>query len=408
MAYLERTLQAEIARVSETFRILLLTGQRQVGKSTLLKAMAAGTARRFVSLDHLPLRKLAREDPELFLQQNPPPLIVDEVQYAPELFPYLKIYADEHPEHKGAFWLSGSQKYRLMEGVRESLAGRIAIVDLLGLSFREKRRAPAYAPFLPALAAPPIDEELAPKPTARDVYRLIWEGSLPEPVVESLDRERYYAAYVQSYIERDVRDFYDIAKPIQFFDFLSLAAARTGALLNYSELARGAGIDVKTAQTWIGVLERSGLVYLLRPYSPNPGKRIVKSPKLYFLDTGLCAYLTRWLTPESLMAGAMAGPMLETYAVGEILKSYLHNGRTPLIYHYRDMEKNEVDVLIEQDGALYPVEIKKTANPGRNDVRAFAKLDALGKPRGLGAVLCLQPERVALNREAVSIPVWSV
>jgi predicted AAA+ superfamily ATPase len=405
MPFLERTLSAIVERVSASFRVVLLTGQRQVGKSTLLKRLAVGTNRRVVSLDHLPQRKLATEDAELFLQQNPPPVLIDEAQYAPELFPYIKIYADEHPEHKGAFWLSGSQKYRLMEGVRESLAGRAAILDLLGLSYREKRGWPAGAPFLPTSRTA---DAAAQKLSAIEVYHLIWEGSLPEPVVSRLDHEHYYGSYVQSYIERDVKDFYNIAKPVQFFDFLSLVAAQTSQLLNYTQLARDIGVDVKTAQAWIGVLERSGLIYLMRPYSPNLTKRIVKSPKLYFLDTGLCAYLTRWLTPESLMAGAMAGAMLETYAVGEILKSWLHQGKTPLIYHYRDMDKNEIDVVIEQDGVLYPVEIKKTANPGKNDIRAFAQLDKLGKDRGMGAVLCLQPERIAFCREVISIPVWEV
>jgi predicted AAA+ superfamily ATPase len=372
--------------------------------------MAEGTGRGYVSLDDMASRKLAREDPELFLQQNPPPVLIDEVQYAPELFPYIKIYADGHREQKGAFWLTGSQKYKLMEGVGESLAGRIAILDLMGLSYREKIGAPfSGGPFLPSMEKQigrPAGGEAIP---AREVFRRIWEGSLPEPVVDArIDRETYYGSYVQSYIERDVRDFHNISKPIQFFDFVSAVAARTGTLLNYSSLAAGVGIDVKTAQSWLGVMERSGLVYLLHSYSPNITKRIVKTPKVYFSDTGLCAYLTRWTTPETLMAGAMAGAIFETYAVGEILRSYLHNGAEARMSFYRDTNRNEIDVILERDGTLYPIEIKKTANPGLNDFKSFSLAEKLGKQAGLGAVVCLRSERIALSRAAVSIPVWEI
>jgi len=408
MAYIERHAGKTVAELARMFGAVLVTGARQTGKTTLLEHITPDIAH--LTLDEAATLQAARESGSLFFAYNPPPVFVDEIQKAPELFPEMKRIIDG-TKAKGLLYLSGSQQFRMMKNVSESLAGRIGIVTLAGLSLREKYGVALDEPFLPSAAhlqkrvganAPP---DLSPARLWEHIHR----GNMPALTENpNANWSRYYGAYVSTYIERDVRDFYDIAKPIQFFDFLSLVAAHTGSLLNYSELARGVGIDMKTAQTWIGVLERSGLVYLLRPYSPNLSKRIVKSPKLYFLDTGLCAYLTRWLTPESLMAGAMAGPMLETYAVGEILKSYLHNGRTPLIYHYRDQQKNEVDVVIEQDGTLYPVEIKKTANPGKNDFKAFARLADLGKERGLGAVLCLQPERVALSRDVVSMPVWSV
>jgi len=247
------------------------------------------------------------------------------------------------------------------------------------------------------------------KLSIQDVYKHIWEGGLPEPFVDKkVERDRYYSSYVQSYIERDVKDFHNIEKPLQFFDFITVVAAQTGQLLNYSSFARDIGIDVKTAQTWMGILERSGLVYLLRPYSPNLTNRIIKTPKMYFLDTGLCAYLTKWLTPESLMSGAMSGAILETYVVGEILKSYLHNGKEPLIWIYRDANQNEVDIILEQDGTLYPIEVKKSMNPGTNDCKSFKELSKLKKKVGLGAVLCLCKERTAINRETVSIPVWEI
>ncbi|MDR1267922.1 MAG: ATP-binding protein [Planctomycetaceae bacterium] len=406
MANLERTLQPFIKKISKSFRVLLLNGQRQVGKSTLLQNLAQGTNRGYVTLDNLKFRKLAQTDPELFLQEHPSPVIIDEIQYAPELFPYIKIYVDEHQDEKGAFWLTGSQKYKLMEGVQESLAGRVAIIDLLGLSYREKIKSPfSSEPFLPS----ETKQKGCKKLTVQEVYKRIWEGSLPEPIVnKDMDREIYYGSYVQSYIERDVRDFHNISKPIQFFDFISVVAAQTGQLLNYTSLANDIGIDVKTAQSWMGILERSGLVYLLHTYSPNITKRIIKTQKMYFLDTGLVAYLTKWLTPETLMNGAMAGAILETYVLGEILKSYFHNGKEPSLFLYRDTDQNEIDIVLEQNGTLYPIEIKKTANPGLNDYKNFNLLTKLKKKVGLGAVICLQQERMALSREVVSIPVWEI
>ncbi|MDR2953272.1 MAG: ATP-binding protein [Treponema sp.] len=406
MADIERTLAPVIEKTGRGFRVILLNGQRQVGKSTLLKNLSKGTNRGYVSLDDMDARKLARKDPELFLQQNPPPVLIDEVQYAPELFPYIKIYADEQKAHKGAFWLTGSQKYKMMQEVQESLAGRIGILDLMGFSYREKIKKPfSGKPFLPSMDKSNDGKKL----TIQKVYQHIWEGSLPEPFVnKKIEWDRFYSSYVQSYIERDVKDFYNVERPLQFFDFLSVVAAQTGQLLNYSSLARDVGIDVKTAQTWMGILERSGLVYLLRLYSPNITKRIIKTPKMYFIDTGLCAYLTKWLTPEALMKGAMAGAIFETYAVGEILKSYLHNGKEPSMWLYRDLNQNEVDIVLEENGVLYPIEVKKTSSPVLSDFKSFKELAKLQKKVGLGAVLCMKPERMALSREIVSIPVWEI
>jgi predicted AAA+ superfamily ATPase len=372
------------------------------------------------------MRTLAKNDPELFLQENPPPILIDEVQYAPEIFPYIKIYVDTHKDHKGAFWLTGSQKFSLMKGIQESLAGRIAIFDLFGLSYREKINAPNSKPFIPELTTQEIEpltaKELGvPAGRAREesyipaasqssgVYKHIWEGSLPELYADKkLNREAFYSSYIQSYIERDVRDFYNVAKPMQFYNFISAVAARTGNLVNYSNLASDIGVDVKTAQTWMGILERSGLVYLLYPYSLNVTKRIIKTPKVYFLDTGLCAYLCRWESPETLYAGAMDGAILETYCFGEILKSYRHNGIDPLIYFYRDTDQKEIDFVIEKNMTLYPVEIKKNAMPGEADIKHFSVLKKLGKKIGTGAVLCLGQKRMPINRDVVSIPVWEI
>jgi len=411
----DRTMTKVIHEFSQSFRVLLLTGQRQVGKTTLLEELARGK-RRHITLDNPKLRKVAQNDPELFLSENPPPILIDEVQYAPEIFPHIKIYVDTHKNEKGAFWLTGSQKFSLMKGIKESLAGRIAILDLLGLSYREKVKLPfSGKPFIPELfikettAARRHNTEQIKPLTAKEVYRRIWEGSLPEPVAnKKLNREAFYASYIQSYIERDVRDFYNVEKPLQFYNFLSAVAARTGNLINYSSLARDIGIDVKTAQAWMGILERSGLVYLLQPYSPNVTRRVIKTPKVYFLDTGLCAYLCRWETPETLYAGALDGAILETWCFGEILKSYWHNGIDPLIYFYRDTDQKEIDFVIEKNMTLYPIEVKKTAMPSEDDIKHFSVLKKLGKKIGTGAVLCLSQDRMPINREAASIPVWEI
>jgi len=413
---LERTMTKVIEDFSQKFKVLLLTGQRQVGKTTLLDELVK-KKRPYVTLDNPKLRKMAQNDPELFLSENPPPVIIDEVQYAPELFPHIKMYVDNNKSHKGAFWLTGSQKFSLMKGINESLAGRIAILDLLGLSYREKIKMPySGKPFTPefsshnkTMAANSQKTEKIKPLTAKELYRHIWEGSMPELAVnKKLNREIFYSSYIQSYIERDVRDFYNIEKPLQFYNFLSAVAARTGNLINYSNLARDIGIDVKTAQAWMGILERSGLVYLLHPYSPNVTGRIIKAPKVYFLDTGLCAYLCRWETPETLYAGAMDGAILETWCFGEILKSYWHNGVNPLIYFYRDTDQKEIDFVIEKNMTLYPVEVKKSAMPAESDIKHFSALKKLGKKIGAGAVLCLSQDRIPVNREVVSIPVWEI
>jgi predicted AAA+ superfamily ATPase len=281
----------------------------------------------------------------------------------------------------------------------------------LGLSYRERARIPySSKPFLPELSSRSKDAAAQIKPlTAKALYRHIWEGSLPEPIASrKINLEAFYASYIQSYIERDVRDFYNVEKPLQFYNFLSAVAARTANLVNYSNLARDIGIDVKTAQTWMGILERSGLVYLLKPYSPNVTKRIIKTPKAYFLDTGLCTYLCRWETPETLYAGAMDGAILETLCFGEIMKSYWHNGFDPLIYFYRDTDQKEIDFVIEKNMTLFPIEVKKTAQASEAGTKHFAALKKLGKKIGTGAVLCLGQSRIPINREIVSIPAWEI
>lgn len=402
----KRSLAKTIHEVSASFPVILVTGPRQVGKTTLLEACAE-KERSYVTLDDLAERIIAQQDPALFLQMHPPSLIVDEVQYAPELFSYIKMAVDK-AKQPGMFWLTGSQRFHLMKGITESLAGRIAIIDMLGFSRAEiENRADQALPFLPTQAWVTATKKRKPSPrNLMDIYQDIWRGSYPKLITEpELSRDIFYSSYIQTYISRDVKDFAQIGNERAFYIFLRAAAARTGQLLNYHELARDVGIDDKTAKNWLSILEASGIIYLLQPYYANITKRLIKTPKLYFLDTGLCAYLTHWSTPQALEAGAMSGAILETYVFAEILKSYWHNGLSPSIYFYRDRDQREVDFLIEQDQTLYPIEIKKTATPSNTATKQFSALAGLNKKIGHGAVVCLVPQAVALSREVDAVPV---
>ncbi|MDR0315582.1 MAG: ATP-binding protein [Treponema sp.] len=406
---IERTIQPVIEKVSKGFPVLLLTGMRQTGKSWLMERLG-GKTRRYVSLDDLKARALAKSDPQRFIDENPPPVIIDEVQYAPELFTYIKIYVDTKKKN-GLFWLTGSQKYRLMKGIRESLAGRVAILNMLGFSHKEIIRKPGDStPFLPSLDLAGKDPVSKPL-TSPEVFERIWRGSFPRIITNknTFDaRKIFYDSYIQTYIERDVKDFYNIENELDFYNFLVAVAARTGQLLNYSNLARDVHIDLRTAKLWLEILERSGLVQLLYPYSSSIAKRTIKTPKLYFLDTGLASHLCSWDTADALRNGAQSGAMLETYVFAEILKSYWHNGDNPNIYFYRDTDQKEVDFIIERNMTLYPIEVKKTANPGADDYRIFKTLSVFKKPVGTGAVICLYKKTASIDRDVLSVPVWEI
>lgn len=405
----ERTLVKNLFRIGQYFPILLLTGPRQVGKTTILEMISRGKMN-YVSLDDISERALAQTDPALFIENHRPPVIIDEVQYAPELFSAIKIYVDSHKNENGLFWLTGSQKFTLMKNVQESLAGRVAVLDVLGLSAAEIDGLPETQPFLPT------DEWLqnartkpANMPSVPDLYTQIWNGSFPRLISQhNAERDIFYRSYMQTYIERDVRDSHNIEDSIAFYNFVKATAARTGQVLNYAELARDVGIDPKTAKSWMSVLERSGLVKLLQPYYNNVTNRIIKTPKIYFLDTGLCAYLTGWDSPKSLEAGAMSGAILETYVFIEILKSYWHNGKEALIYYYRDKDQKEIDFLIEANNRLYPAEVKKSINPPTEIIRQFNVLQNLNKEIGNCVILCLRPEILSLSKKVTLIPISAI
>lgn len=404
--YLHRTIAPVIEKMSAHFPALLISGARQVGKTTLLRALSNGE-RRYASLDDPRVLTLAREDPPLLFERFPPPLLLDEVQYAPELFPYMKMLID-NDRTPGRFWLTGSQQFHLMRGISESLAGRVGILELLGLSRREAAgQGSAQTPFLPdgeqfKRRAALADESI---PGLRELYNIIWRGSFPALAVDrELEPEAFYRSYVATYLQRDVRDLAAVGDAATFLRFMRAAAARTGQLLNLALLARDADVAPNTAKKWLSILQASGVVRLLEPYHANVVKRMVKAPKLYFLDTGLAAYLTEWFTPGALEAGAMSGAILETWLFAEILKSWLHNGLTPSFYYCRDKDGKEVDLLIVRDGVAYPVEFKKTASPDRETAGHFRLVEKTGLRVGTGAVVCLTREALPLTATSWSVP----
>lgn len=403
--YITRHAESTVTQLSKMFGAILVAGPRQVGKTTMLKKLTADI--NYTTMDDIVLMTSAREESGTFFKDNPPPIFIDEIQKAPELFPQIKMILD-HGQKKGQFFMCGSQQFRMMKNVSESLAGRIGLVTLLGFSMREIYSIDFNQPFIPT------ETYFAERKNAhQDIsYDKIWEsihrGSMPE-ICENpdFDWQMFYGAYVRTYIERDVRDLAEIGDSVKFSKFMIAAAATTGQLLNLASLARDVGISQPTAERWLSILVASNLVYLLQPYSNNVTKRAVKTPKLYFFDTGLAAYLTKWNTSDVLKNGAMAGAFFETFVISEIIKSYYNKGiLEPPIYFYRDKDMNEIDLLIEESGILYPIEIKKHADPLIKDINIFDILDKIpGIQRGSGGVVCLYDNLVTLRGNDRVIPV---
>ncbi len=399
--YLTRTIEDLITEISRHFGVVLITGARQVGKSTVFRHCDEN--RTYVSLDNPTIRELAINEPQLFIQRYPAPVIIDEIQYAPELLPYIKIEVDTKKENS-AYWLAGSQQFHMMKNVSESLAGRVGIINLMGFSLSELSLNPKQQPFVPTIDYIKRTRKESKNYKLKEIYEIIWRGSFPAiNVNKEQNWETFYSSYLQTYLERDIRDLASISDEMTFLKFIRIIASRTGQLLNYSDIANSVGISQPTAKAWLSLLTSSGLVYLLEPYHNNISKRMVKTPKLYFLDTGLCSYLTNWTTPESLEAGAMSGAILETFIVAEVLKSYLHNGKRASIYFYRDKDKKEIDLIIEQNGKLHPIEIKKTAKPDKSMIKIFEIIPHTN--RAEGAVICLCNEDLPLSEKVSSIPV---
>ena len=407
MEYISRNLEAVVMQVTKEFPAVLVTGPRQVGKTTMLQKLMEGTNRKYVSLDDLNERSLAKSDPELFLQVHNPPVLIDEIQYAPELFPYIKIYADSHHE-PGAFWITGSQVFQMMRGVQESLAGRIAVLSMTSLAQAELAGA-SMTPFKIDLEALTEREKFRIPADVQGIFERIYRGSMPAIVSgRNTNSQIFYSSYLLTYIERDVKLLSDAIDSLKFLRFITATAARCSQMLNVAEIAQDADINQKQAKDWLQILETLGIIFYLHPYSNNLLKRLVKTPKLYFYDTGLVCHLTRWSSPEVLENGAMNGAVLENYVVSEIAKTWLNSGKEPYMYYYRDKGAKEIDIVLEHDGILNPIEIKKTSNPGTELTRVFSLLDRASVPRGKGAVVCMKPKVGVIDRENYIVPVWTI
>ena len=409
MEYIKRHLEDMVLSLSKSYSAILVTGPRQSGKTTMLKMLAEkeNAGRAYVTLDDLSVREMAKNDPAMFLQLHKPPVLIDEVQYAPELFTYIKIHIDKH-HNPGDFWMTGSQIFRLMQGVQESLAGRVALLHMSPLSQREIDGRPAV-PFSTDLDVLQEESKNVRSVATPEIYERIWKGCMPG-VVSGLfpDRGIYYSSYLSTYIERDVRELSGSIDALKFNRFVTAMAARSAQQLNYSAVAEDADVDIPTAKAWTSILETLGVIFLLHPYSNNVLKRTIKTPKDYFYDTGLVCYLTKWSSPEIAESGAMSGALLENYAVSEIMKSYQSAGREPYLYYYRDRDAKEIDVIIEGDGKLCPIEIKKTALPDKRIVRTFGVLDKAPLKTGVGAVLCMAEQLGAFDKNNLIVPIWMI
>lgn len=407
MHYISRNLETVVKQVTLEYPVVLVTGSQQVGKTTMLQKLMEGTERRYVTLDDLNERSLAKTDPEMFLQLHKPPVLIDEVQYAPELFTYIKIYADSHQE-PGAFWLTGSQVFKLMHGVQESLAGRVAVLSMTPLAQAELCQAP-MSPFQIELSELVARAEVRQVADTEEIFERIYRGSMPAIASgKNSNSQIFYSSYLSTYIQRDVKELSDAVDALKFLRFMTAVAARCSQMLNVAEIAQDADINQKQAKDWLQILETLGIIFYLHPYSNNLLKRLVKTPKLYFYDSGLVCYLTRWSSAEVLQSGAMNGAILENYVVSEIAKTYLNSGKEPYMYYYRDKDAREIDIVLEHDGVLNPIEIKKTANPGSTLTKVFSLLDKASVPRGNGAIVCMKQSVGVIDRENFIVPVWAI
>ena len=414
MEWIARTITDYLVKTINTFPAVLITGPRQVGKSSLLQMV--GEKYEYISFDNPLLLQQAKEDPELFFINHSSALILDEIQYVPELFRYLKIQIDDmrfaalkdNQSEKCLFLVSGSQAYHLMQNVSESLAGRLAILPLQGISYREQKKVACALPFVPN------DDYLSVRKKERvdtdDLWSMIHRGYMPRLIASQDDWETFYSSYVTTYIERDVNQLTKISDKGDFVRFMAAVAARSGELLNYDNLARDAGISAATVRRWIQILETSGIILQLYPYHNNHLKRMIKTPKIFFMDTGLMAWLTRWITPETILHGAKAGQFFETWVVSEIIKSYLNAGKSIRdLYFYRDADQREIDLVLEVGRTVYPIEIKMTAKPNKKMAQAFHLLEPVTEAgdmqMGDGAIINQYPELMLVEKGVRAIPV---
>lgn len=405
MAYIKRSLERKFLKMSETFKVVMVTGARQVGKSTMLKHLAEDTDRVYVSMDDADLRELANNDPKLFFQMYQPPVLIDEVQKAPALFEEIKVICDNSDE-RGQFWLTGSQSRKLVKQAGDSLAGRICVLKMYSLSAKEVADRADDIPAEYSITSLIPRSSTLPKNNILDVYTRIWEGGMPDMLnMDAEQRREYWNSYIDAYLIRDAVDDNGIIDTEGFRKFLRACAAFSGRLLNYADLGSAASVSGTTAKAWLKVLQSMGIVYLLEPFFSNELKRMVKTPKLYFCDTGLCAYLSSWTSRDTLMNGAAAGHFLENYVVTEMIKNASYGESEMNLNFYRDKNQKEIDLIVETDGVLHPFEIIRSASPERKAIKAFGVLEKSDREVGAGGIICMAENPFPIDANNSLIPV---
>jgi predicted AAA+ superfamily ATPase len=389
--------------MNDRFPVVLVTGPRQVGKTTMLKKLANGQ-RNYVTLDDPNARALALSEPGLFLQRYEPPVIIDEIQYAPNLMQYIKLYVDQN-QKMGDIWMTGSQMFHLMKNISESLAGRVGIIKMQGFTGSELGNYSGAAFRLGR-------EELFAKIKERkplslmELYTRIYNGQMPGVYSRDIAPDIFYSGYVNTYIQRDIKELTQVGDEMLFLRFLTACAARTSQMLNLADISRDIGISSPTAKQWLSILVTTGIIVLVEANHNNRLTRVIKAPNLYFMDTGLCAYLTKWNSPQSLEAGNMSGSIFETYVVSEIIKSYQNQGINAPVSYYRDKDGREIDLILEENNTLFPIEIKKSASPKKDAIKHFKVLGKSGMNVGLGGVICMASDLVPMDSNHWMIPVW--
>lgn len=405
MAYIHRSLERKLLKMSSAFKAVMVTGARQVGKSTMLKHLAQDTGRVCVSMDDTDVRELAARDPMLFFQMYQPPILIDEVQKAPALFERIKMLCDESDE-RGRFWLTGSQSKKLMKQAGDSLAGRIGVLKMYSLSAKELEGRPDDIPDAYTFSSLLKRSRNFPENNIQDVYARIWEGGMPDMISMDAElRREYWNSYIDAYLMRDAVDDNGIQDTEGFRRMLRACAAFSGELINYNELGNAAGVSGVTAKEWIRVLQTMGIIYLLEPYFNTELKRMVKTPKLYFCDTGLCAFLSSWTSRDTLMNGAASGHYLENYVVSELLRNSSYGEKEVNLNFYRDTNQKEIDMVMEMDGQLHPFEIKRAAAPDKKTMKSFSLLGKSGKNIGAGGIICMAAKPFPINAQNSMIPV---
>lgn len=409
--YIKRSIEDAIKKFSSEFPVIVLTGARQVGKATMLQ-LIKNIDMSYVTLDDLDARNLALNDPKYFLEQYSYPLLIDEIQYALNLLPFIKMIVDverfnnlkKDEENKSLFWLTGSQQFNVMKEVSESLAGRIGILNLYSLSLAEiiKNDFSVFHPSIENLKKKNINSKIDTK----RIFEIIYNGGMPNIVTNTIERNNYFSSYINTYIERDVKQLINVGKRIEFYNFMQYIAVRTAQEVNYTAIANEIGVDSKTIKNWISILESSGIIYLLQPFCSNLSNRIIKSPKLYFMDTGLCSFLAKYPSPETLEVGAISGAIFETFVVSEIIKNLTSHGVDPkmYLYYYRDKDQKEIDLIYSEGDKLYPIEIKKGISPNNPD-KYFDVLKKYSPNVSIGIVICMCNKLQPINKNCWLVPV---